>query len=451
MGTPSSEDETAMPGRVVLTGQIPPSAGDILVTAGTVAPAGRAGGASPLPIAAVKAAKASLGPIEHLDLTAYDIAQAHYQLGTDVADRVAHFLGHRLGSMDGPSLADEVRRARASRSAVLRVVASAQTPGAIAHAVREYLRCLDAWAAGANLARSAGQTLGGSQVEGVPVGPQDLAFVLQNEGNGCQTGLLREGESSAILWHTEEDREYPGAGRFDKLRLVSFRVGDEMGQREFTGFVYPDLLPGPAFGWSGSTYVHAVDAFYLQPPNGRPGMPANTATWVCLYLGGRFSTSEVAAALGPFTDGYALSSLSVEDGRLSGDTTEFIGNIVHTTLLPDTPGSSVFKVNFLSGPVSRSAPGIETLQPERRGVLERRVARTERALRIVARSEDPIAGLSRLLSSRVGGDFAYANQSVKAHFLCRMATDETSIWVGPGPAVYEDRLFSSAWSPGRRF
>jgi hypothetical protein len=392
----------------------------------------------------VREAKASLGPIEHLDLTGYDLARAHFELGTDVAHRVGQFLGHKLGAMDPRLQADEIRRARGSLAAARRALGSSRISGAVRHAVGEYLRSLGAWADGAQLGGLAHQVLGGSKVDGAPVGPVDLAFVLQDEVNGCQTGMYREQAGSVILWHTEEDREYPGPSRFDKLRLVSFR-GDG---RDFTAFVYPDLLPGPAFGWSGSTYAHAVDAFYLQPPNGRSGMPANAATWICLYLAGAVSTAEVASALAPFIDGYALSSIRRDGGTVRGDTTEFVGAAVHSTSLAQRSGSSAFKVNILSAAAAHSAPGLEALQPERRTVLERRVARTTRALRALSNSCDPVADFSRLLSSRVGGEFAYANQSVRAHFLCRMTPEETSIWVGPGPAVAEGRIFAAAWSPG---
>jgi hypothetical protein len=272
-------------------------------------------------------------------------------------------------------------------------------------------------------------------------------MVLQNESNGCQTGVFREDESTVFLWHTEEDRTYPGFGRFDKLRLASFRVVEGGRSRVITAFIYPDLLPGPAFGWSESAYAQAVDAFYLRPPDGRPGMPANAATWVRLYVGGRSTTADVAKALGPFYDGYALSSIWRTETSLQGDTTEFIANTVVSAPLPEAPGSTAFKVNYLSEAASLAVSDLEDLHPDRRDVLERRVSRTERAIKAVAQTDDRVAGFSRLLSSRVGGDFAYANEAVKAHFLCRMTREGASIWVGPGPAVYQDQLFASAWSP----
>jgi hypothetical protein len=108
---------------------------------------------------------------------------------------------------------------------------------------------------------------------------------------------------------------------------------------------------------------------------------------------------------------------------------------------------AAFKVNYLSEAASLAVSDLEDLHPDRRDVLERRVSRTERAIKAVAQTDDRVAGFSRLLSSRVGGDFAYANEAVKAHFLCRMTREGASIWVGPGPAVYQDQLFASAWSP----
>jgi hypothetical protein len=399
-----------------------------------------------LPLLELQAVKSSLGPIQHLDLTAYGVPEAHFHLGADVGARVALFLRKRLEGLGDREVENEIRLARGSWAEVERRRRSRDLHPTVRLALDEYARSLQAWAAGAGLADFARSDLGGLRVDGVPVGAEDLACLLQNELNGCQTGVFREDDSSVILWHTEEDREYPGIARFDKLRVASFRAPGD-GSRAFTGFIYPDLLPGPAFGWSGSSYAHAVDAFYLRPADGSAGLTANAVTWVCLYLAGAMTTREIAQALAPFRDGYALSSVSRTGSGLQGDTTEFIAGTVHSTPLPGRPSSSLFKVNFLSG-TAAAASDLENIQPERRRVLERRVVRTGRALRALAQSEDRVSGFSRLLASRVGGEFAYANPSVKAHFLCRMAQAQTQIWVGPGPAIREDHFFASAWSPG---
>jgi hypothetical protein len=407
----------------------------------------RAPGQPVFSLAEVETVKSSLGPIHHLDLTAHEIARGHYELGTDVGARVRLFLAKKFEPMGTHEILGELRRARMAREAIARCQASASTPRRVSQALHDYLRSLDAWAAGAGLAAFARDDLSGLEVDGDRVSAEDLAMVLQDESNGCQTGVYREDETTVFLWHTEEDRTYGDFSRFDRLRLASFTVAGENGPRTMTGFVYPDLLPGPAFGWSGSNYAHAVDAFYLRPPDGRPGMPANTATWVCLYLAGSMSTADVARALGPFPDGYALSSIWRTETSVRGDTTEFIASTVVSSPLPEAAGSSAFKVNYLSERASQAVSGLEDLHPERRVVLERRVRRTSREIRAVAQSEDRVAGFARLLSSRVGGTFAYSNEAVKAHFLCRMAREETSVWVGPGPAVYEDPLFASVWSP----
>jgi len=440
-----------MPGRIVFDGRLGEGAADIAAEFGAPAQTTARHRPTPdsplLPLAVLEAARSSLGPIQHLDLSAYEVPQAHFELGGEVGAQVALFLRKKLEAIAGGELAEEIRHARKAQAEIQRRLGSSQIHGAIRHALGEYFRSLEAWAAGACLAGFARSVLGQLRVDGLEVGAGDLAFLLQNEPNGCQTGVLRESPSSVILWHTEEDREYPGLSRFDKLRLASFRVDGPGGPRTITAFVYPDLLPGPAFGWSGSSYAHAVDAFYLRPPGRNSGVAANAVTWVCLYLGGAFATADIARALAPFRDGYALSSISRTPAGLRGDLTEFIADTVLSTSLPETPGGSLFKVNTLSNQAVLAAPGLEDLRPARRRVLERRVVRTARALRALDPSEDRITGFSRLLSSRVGGEFAYANPSVKAHFLCRMTEKQAQIWVGPGPAIREDHFFAGAWSP----
>ncbi len=428
-----------MPGRVVFQGRLRTPTAD---------PAARlphAASSGVLPLAELQVVRSSLGPIQHLDLTAHDVPGAHFELGTAVAAQVAAFLHKRLEALPDGQLAEEIRHARDARAELHRRARSPRLPGEIRQALDEYVRSLQAWATGAGLDGFARGDLGHLHIDGQEVGAEDLAYTLQNEMNGCQTGVLRESPTSVVLWHTEEDREYPGVSRFDALRLVSYRVVGPGGPRTVTAFVYPDLLPGPAFGWSGSSYAHAVDAFYLRPPARSSGVAANAATWACLYLAGALPTAEVARALAPFRDGYALSSISRTPAGLRGDMTEFIADTVISTPLPETPGGSLFKVNVLSDQAVRSAPGLEELRPARRAVLERRTARTARALRALGPAEDRLAGLARLLSSRVGGEFAYANPSVRAHFLCRLTDTRAQIWVGPGPAIREDHFFAGAW------
>jgi hypothetical protein len=47
-----------------------------------------------------------------------------------------------------------------------------------------------------------------------------------------------------------------------------------------------------------------------------------------------------------------------------------------------------------------------------------------------------------MLRSRLGNNSAYANHDVKGYLLCRMTAGDTRIWVGSGPPMPGDELFS---------
>jgi hypothetical protein len=69
------------------------------------------------------------------------------------------------------------------------------------------------------------------------------------------------------------------------------------------------------------------------------------------------------------------------------------------------------------------------------------MARTGRLIKAVQSSTQPLAGVFRLLRSHLGGESAYANRDVKAYLVCHMAVEKTSIWVGAGAAMPDDKLF----------
>lgn len=444
---PYREGSTSMPGKIVFRGKEYKTLGDMPpeLRAAYEQAAGLSDASGPS-LAELEATQRSLGPIQHLDLTSRDMVDAYHDLGAEVGRQVEVILESKIASLDRAQLAQEVRHARQSQSAIFRRLGSRRIHGRVRWALREYLRCLSAWADGAQLGAFSGRALRDFRVDGLPVSGDDLAFLLQNESTGCQTGVFREDDHSVILWHTEEDRTTLSHNRFDKLRLASFKGTENGRSRVITAFVYPDLLPGSAFGWSDNSYVQAVDAFYLRPSGDPPGVPANAVAWICLLLAGEIPSAEIAEALAPFYGGYAITSVSRTESSLCTGTTEFVASTVVSTPLPDAPGSARLQVNLLSDQASRAASENEDIHPDLRRAQERRIARTRRALGVIARSPDRLAGFSSLLASRVGGGFAYCNKDVKAHFLCRMTMDGASMWVGAGPAVRPDGLLASAWT-----
>ena len=102
--------------------------------------------------------------------------------------------------------------------------------------------------------------------------------------------------------------EEPGSG-FDLLRIAAFNVGDEHHPVVMNAFIYPDLLPGPAFGWRSDGFAQGVDKLHIRDfPELKRGMLANVVTWLTLRLGAAMAAREIIASLQPYYDGYALNT-----------------------------------------------------------------------------------------------------------------------------------------------
>ena len=386
--------------------------------------------------AGLQAVRSILGPIAHLDHSADETPAAHRRLGAEVGDQARAFVLSRILTRPADHLQSELLRARQCAGECQRRLAAGRVPALVRAALEVYLTSLQAWAEGACLGDLARQAMGDLRIEGGRVTATDLAFLLQAETVGCQTGMLRDRDGGVHLWHTEEDRDWTSGPRFDRLRLFTCKASPEAPSTTMTGFIYPDLLPGPAFGWSGPGYAQAVDAFYLEPGIGAPGVPANAVTWVCLFLGGGIPAAQVAQSLAPIQSGYALSSLTRRAGGTLAGVTEFVGEVIQRSELDQSPGAWTFTVNLLSPRAAKAAPGREVLEPEMRGALDARIRRVHRAMSPVTQGAgDWGEALRRLLAFRVGGDFATSNPSVKATFLGRMAAGGSRYVVDPGPAL----------------
>src|SRR5262245_1218166 len=351
--------------------------------------------------------KDRLGAIEFLDLREFDLVTAHRKLGEAVKAQVQAILHRKLEALDHKQLVKQLRLARQGRQALEEKRHSSIIDHSIQQALGEYLACLAAWRAGTELEDFQHKRFPDLAVEGLPVSADDLALFLQNDNLGCQTGVYRENDGSVSLWHTEEDVQTPGS-RFDKLRLATFRAGNHDKTIEVNAFIYPDLLPGPAYAWRGDHFVQAIDSLPLKPAAGSY-MLANIVAWVTLYLGKSVEPEEVIRALGPFVDGYALTLVQAQEGQVSAHKLEFAGNQLLSLSLAETPGSFLFQVNILSNEKAAIALSYEDTERESRPFLEKRIARTSRAIRAVKPGSNATPGLFRLLASRLGGDYAYAN------------------------------------------
>jgi hypothetical protein len=262
-----------------------------------------------------------------------------------------------------------------------------------------------------------------------------LALFLQNDNLGCQTGVYRENEGAVILWHTEEDVQ-EGESRFDKPRIATFQAGDG---GQMSAFVYPDLLPGPAYCWRHDGFIQAVDSLPLKPAPGAYVL-ANIATWVTLRLGKAVAPEVVIQALAPFVDGYALTVVQEKGGEVQASKIEFAGDQYLLSPLENEPGCFLFQVNLFSDKRAAVAVTYEDIPFNHRQRLEGRITRTARALRRFKPSNNTAAYFFRLMASRLGNDYAYANEDVKSCFMGRISPTDMEVRIGSGPALKGDQF-----------
>jgi hypothetical protein len=382
--------------------------------------------------------KKNLGPILPLDCTHMDTISAHRLLGQEACAQIHKILARHLDEQgSAEQAATQIRQARRYQSALKTRLKIPRLGEIIKLAINEYMACLSAWAEGAQLADFRHSRLP-AEVNNLPVSATDLAMLLQEDETGCQTGVYREQDGSVILWHVEEDEGKIPDLRFDKLRLFSFRT---YGGQIATGFIYPDLLPGPTFAWQGGNFVQAVDTLHIKPVDFDDSILPNTLAWLSLYLGTQTTREELAKRLGPFQGGYSLTAAHKNEGQVSVEKIEYANNAVAISKLGDNAGSYLFQTNILRDP-SLPIGAHEQASLESRALNGTRYARTARFMRVVQQSNPAQPLIFRMLQSCLGGDSAYSNVSVKAYLVCQMLPQKTSIWVGAGAAMPGDDLFT---------
>ena len=393
------------------------------------------------------ATRTRLGGMLHLRLDAGDWVASHRRLGESVQGQVHKILKARLDGLTTDQFGAAIRAARRCRAALEKRIRSPHLTHPIRWTLEEYLCCLSAWSDGVQLGEVQHPRLRGSPVDGQPVTPQELALLLQDDHRGCQTGILREQDGSVTLWHTEEDVEERPGSRFDGLRLASFCREGGCGAPEVSAFIYPDLLPGPAFGWRSDSYVQAVDSLYLKRSTGSDHLLSNIAVWVTLRLGMAMDAEQIVEALAPFVDGYAILTVQPADSVVHGRKIEFAGDQASTCQLSEAPGSLLFQVNVFSRSDAPIALAYESIDANLRQAFEQRTYRTAAAISGMDLSEDTLSGLFDLLASQDGGEYAYANEHVKAYVLCRVYSGGLRVAVGAGPALARDRarIFFDLW------
>ncbi|NJD60892.1 MAG: hypothetical protein C3F13_06200 [Anaerolineales bacterium] len=387
----------------------------------------------------LRSIKACLGDFVWLDFTHASLPEAHRLLGQHVALQVHKIITHRLETLPPTRIAQLFDQVQHCKQALFQKVSDSHVEPLLRVALDEYLECLAAWSRGSGLDNYHHPALAPHQ----PIGSLELALFLQNDSTGCQTGMLRCDDGTITLWHTEEDIETePGTG-FDQLRIASFNVQEGQRQVVINAFIYPDLLPGPAFGWRSDGCVQAADLLYIKPlAQGTPAILGNIVTWLALRLGAAYDTQALIEAMLPTFDGYALNVATVKGGEVQALKCEFGASYSLQSKLEKKPGSYVYQANIFTDGADPRIQEIEDLVLEERRWFEDRAENTRHLME--ARGEakaDPgeLRALFKMITSQVGEKWAYANQHVKAYFLCHLTQNEAELWLGVGPAFPDDK------------
>lgn len=391
------------------------------------------------PLDEIASARNRFSKFHVLDFRALDLEPAHFALGQAVKSQVKRILQHKLESWGPEGFLVRIRIAQAVLNTLVEKTVSDRLDLPIRQALLAYLGCLEQWAAGTDLravlAQSAIANSAGSLADQIAL---LVGLALQNDALGCQTGTCRQGDGSIVLWHTEEDSDLEGM-RFDKLRLMRFRSPWGPADAEVISFIYPDLLPGSAFSWRSDGYIQAVDFLYMRDMVVEGALLANIACWVTLVLGQHGSLEAVVHQLGPYLDGYAITTVSRDDKMVHGRKIEFLAAEHLCSELSEQVGAHSFQVNLVSDPASSLAQHYEEENLASRGLLQGRLSRTQRLLSSKANALNHLEGFCRLVSSRAGGDYAYSNRHVKAYLVGWVSDTGMNIQVGPGPAMREYR------------
>ncbi len=360
---------------------------------------------------------AEQGGLETLRIDADDLPSAHAALGEQLRAAIAGVVEQRLANHSAAELTAQLRAIRLSRAHLERRAAAASLEPALRRAIRDYLTTLAAWARGADL----GSLRYLARRSGATWSAEDIALWLQDDNTGCQTGVVRDHDGSVLLWHTEEDT----IGLFDRARLVQMNVG----AAQLTAFLYPYLMPGPAFGWHARG-LFAYDTLSVRRTAGG-GTPTSALSWILWSTQGELAPLSTASALAPFLDGGAFTVVQREaDGTVSANVIEAGGTVAVGSSLSSSPGARRLQVNMVSAQASELAP-LETLADAERAPYVERLARSGRHLDACTPNE---AALSAMLASREGGEWAFANEDVVAHLIARVSADEITLGVGVGAA-----------------
>ncbi len=252
---------------------------------------------------------------------------------------------------------------------------------------------------------------------------------LQSDHPGCQSGVYRSQDGNVLFWHTEEDVDELEFPRVDQSRMMCFH--NPFFGVEVNSFIYPDLLPGPNFNWRSDGFVQFADTLILREDCRQGGIPANVIAWLSLLLTPMIPLPMIIECLQPIFDGYAIFCLIPEDEKVSCMRLEFTMDQVQESILPSTTSAVLAQSNAFSKQADWMAERFEPVHFPSRRHFETRIRRVERELQI-APIRVNLGRIRRLIASREGGRWAFANKDVKAHLFGRLSSKSLEIHSHPG-------------------
>lgn len=268
--------------------------------------------------------KKSVPQISETEIIAPNWEAAHLQLGAHHRAGIQAELGEKKAALSPESYASRSQFLLSCKDYMLgRAAELNNSDPQLAGYIRQYFRCLDSWAQGAN-------------ISGVD------ALMLQDEFFGCQTLLIRGNNGEVIFGQTEEYVEEYQPPRINEI--TNFTV-DNRRVSAYTGYDY--CLPGSAISYTPDGFM-SVDTLWIKD-NPMPGFLANTVGWIALVSGRTASLPDTIKNLLPTIDGYAINQVFVEDnGNVVAHTIEFAHGDSSVRVLGNSPGSYESQTNIVN-------------------------------------------------------------------------------------------------------
>lgn len=367
------------------------------------------------------------GGINYQDIRAKDWADAHFQLGQLFKSEINQIAADRF-SEPGFDLKFQADLANLCLGFLQTKLDDVQVGGLI----KLYLICLEAWANGCCL-----------QAASYGLSKLELALILQNDVVGCITTLIRNSADNVHLVHSEEDV----SGTINKPTVIHFSIqkDGEVAQK-ITSFIYPALLPGPAFSFS-EKMVMANDFLYTNHcqdyfKNKQPFCLINILTWI-LFITQDYALAETyASKLMPFVDGNAINLVNLEAKTVGSQliieakSIEIAGDQLKVKELPIEPESYQVQVNIFNQPASLICQNNEDVNADKKLLLSERVEIIKRFLK--NNLNLPFPKIASFQALQEGGSFAPANRDVKATFLADIFPAKTEFKIVAGPLLSTD-------------